>query len=251
MVVENDQIYYLHSDHIGRPRFATDAAGLTVWQANYLPFGKLHVTTGNNPDLRFPGQWFQAESGLFQNWMRDYDPTLGRYLQADPLGLVDGPSLYVYVRQNPQRFVAPRGEFRLPLPVPRGGPRAGGLADDILPPPPFVPSVPLPDVPIDDPKAQAEHDQYKNFCDGLNRPPKTGMPCLDLLNEAQWHQTCADKMREWDQRWNKSGWHTKAARERANAARKLMMRFNRMRCNLYQSACFSDEDVLFSAMVPG
>ncbi len=39
---------------------------------------------------RFPGQWFQAESGLHQNWMRDYDPTTGRYLQADPLGLVDG-----------------------------------------------------------------------------------------------------------------------------------------------------------------
>ncbi len=78
--------------------------------ANYLPFGKLHVTTGSTPDLRFPGQWFQAESGLFQNWMRDYDPTLGRYLQADPLGLVDGPSIYGYALQNPGRFVDPRGE---------------------------------------------------------------------------------------------------------------------------------------------
>ncbi|MEP2715219.1 RHS repeat-associated core domain-containing protein [Pseudophaeobacter sp.] len=103
-VVENDQIYYLRTDHIGRPRFATDAAGLTVWQANYLPFGKLHVTTGNNPDLRIPGQWFQAESGLFQNWMRDYDPTQSRYLQADPLGLVDGPSLYGYTGQNPMKL---------------------------------------------------------------------------------------------------------------------------------------------------
>ncbi len=109
-MVENDQIYYLRTDHIGRPRFATDAAELTVWQANYLPFGKLHATTGNNPDLRFPGQWFQAESGLFQNWMRDYDPTLGRYLQADPLGLVDGPSIYGYALQNPQRYLDPRGE---------------------------------------------------------------------------------------------------------------------------------------------
>ncbi|MEO1533670.1 MAG: RHS repeat-associated core domain-containing protein, partial [Pseudomonadota bacterium] len=40
--------------------------------------------------LRFPGQWFQTETGLHQNWHRDYDPRTGRYLQADPLGLVDG-----------------------------------------------------------------------------------------------------------------------------------------------------------------
>ena len=60
-------------------------------------------------DARFPGQWFQAESGLHQNWMRDYDPTTGRYIQADPLGLVDGPSVYNYALQNPGRFVDPRG----------------------------------------------------------------------------------------------------------------------------------------------
>ena len=66
---------------------------------------------GALPDLRFPGQWFQAESGLHQNWMRDYDPALGRYLQADPLGLVDGASVYGYALQNPGRYVDPRGLF--------------------------------------------------------------------------------------------------------------------------------------------
>ncbi|TQV65786.1 RHS repeat-associated core domain-containing protein [Aliiroseovarius halocynthiae] len=50
---------------------------------------------------RAAGQWFQSESGLHQNWMRDYDPTTGRYIQADPLGLVDGASVYGYVLQNP------------------------------------------------------------------------------------------------------------------------------------------------------
>ncbi|WP_343035193.1 RHS repeat-associated core domain-containing protein [Parasulfitobacter algicola] len=40
--------------------------------------------------LRFPDQWFQSEAGLHQNWMRDYDPTTGWYIQADPLGLLDG-----------------------------------------------------------------------------------------------------------------------------------------------------------------
>ena len=42
--------------------------------------------------------------------MRDYDPTTGRYIQADPLGLVDGASVYGYVGQNPGRYVDPRGE---------------------------------------------------------------------------------------------------------------------------------------------
>lgn len=41
------------------------------------------------------------EAGLHQNWMRDHDPTTGRYIQADPLGLVDGPSLYGYALQKP------------------------------------------------------------------------------------------------------------------------------------------------------
>ena len=42
--------------------------------------------------------------------MRDYDPTTGRYIQADPLGLVDGASVYDYALQNPGRYVDPRGE---------------------------------------------------------------------------------------------------------------------------------------------
>ncbi|MEI2808361.1 RHS repeat domain-containing protein [Albidovulum sp.] len=108
-VVEGGQIYFIRTDHIGRPVFATNDLGVKVWEASYLPFGGVHVATGGI-DLRFPGQWFQAESGLHQNWMRDYDPTTGRYLEPDPLGLVDGASVYGYARQNPGRYVDPRGE---------------------------------------------------------------------------------------------------------------------------------------------
>jgi hypothetical protein len=43
--------------------------------------------------------------------MRDYDPTTGRYIEADPMGLVDGPSVYGYALQNPGRYVDPTGEF--------------------------------------------------------------------------------------------------------------------------------------------
>jgi len=58
--------------------------------------------------------------------MRDYDPTTGRYMQADPLGLVDGASIYGYARQNPGRYVDPRGEAALPGAIIGG--IAGGIA---------------------------------------------------------------------------------------------------------------------------
>ena len=57
--------------------------------------------------------------------MRDYDPTTGRYIQADPLGLVDGASVYGYVGQNPGRYVDPRGEFGIPGAIIGGGTQLG------------------------------------------------------------------------------------------------------------------------------
>ena len=55
-----------------------------------LPYGGLHSYTGTTEvDLRFPGQLMQAESGLYCNWNRQYDPTTGRYTQADPKGYRD------------------------------------------------------------------------------------------------------------------------------------------------------------------
>lgn len=86
------------ASHIARPVFATNASGAKVWTATYTPFGGVHTSTGVVPSARFPGQWFQSESGLHQNWMRDYDPTTGRYLQADPLGLVDGAACRSWLR---------------------------------------------------------------------------------------------------------------------------------------------------------
>ncbi len=38
-VIENDQVYFIRTDHIGRPVFATDTSGAKVWEATYLPFG--------------------------------------------------------------------------------------------------------------------------------------------------------------------------------------------------------------------
>lgn len=87
------------ADHIYRPTFATNAAWDVVWAQSYDPFGR--VVSGASSDTRFAGQWFAAENGLHQNWMRDYDATLGSYIQVDPLGMVDGASVYGYALQNP------------------------------------------------------------------------------------------------------------------------------------------------------
>ena len=67
------------------------------------------ITGSATLDARFPGQWYQLEAGLHYNWHRHYDPTLGRYTQPDPLGFVDGPSVYAYARSSPQMAVDPEG----------------------------------------------------------------------------------------------------------------------------------------------
>jgi RHS repeat-associated protein len=81
------QIFMVHTDHLGRPVLMTASNGAWVWYAIYDPFGKTSYVWSNSEkmDIRFPGQWFQLESGLAYNWHRHYDASLGRYLQPDPL----------------------------------------------------------------------------------------------------------------------------------------------------------------------
>jgi RHS repeat-associated protein len=129
-VIEGGVISFVRADHIGRPVFATNATGVKVWSATYQPFGGVHVSTGTLPANRFPGQWFQSESGLHQNWMRDYDPTTGRYLQPDPLGLVDGASVYGYVGQNPLTLYDPNGQQIVKLPPDPSGLDRNWVPDD-------------------------------------------------------------------------------------------------------------------------
>jgi RHS repeat-associated protein len=95
-------IYQVHTDHLGRPIRMTDAVKATVWQATYKPFGEVQAISGTaTQNLRFPGQYFQIETGLAYNHHRSYDPITGRYTQADPLRFVDGPSVYAYVGSSP------------------------------------------------------------------------------------------------------------------------------------------------------
>jgi RHS repeat-associated protein len=105
-------VFYYHNDHLGTPQALTDDSGRIVWEADYSPFGEVNIVVNeiiNN--IRFPGQYFDEESGLHYNYFRDYDPELGRYIQSDRLGLFDGPNTYGYAHQNPIMYTDPTGEF--------------------------------------------------------------------------------------------------------------------------------------------
>ncbi len=111
-------VYYLHTDHLNTPRLVMDEQNVVVWRSQPLvePFG--NSPPEEDPDgngiaftmnLRFPGQYFDKESNLNYNTYRDYNPTTGRYIQSDPIGLLGGINTYGYVQGNPLRYIDPKG----------------------------------------------------------------------------------------------------------------------------------------------
>jgi RHS repeat-associated protein len=111
-------VFYVHTDHLNTPRLVTDLSNNIRWRWDSDPFGT--TVPNENPstlgtfvyNLRFPGQQYDAVVGLHYNYFRDYDPAVGEYLEADPLGLLDGNNLYSYVSSDPTLFADPQGLFR-------------------------------------------------------------------------------------------------------------------------------------------
>jgi RHS repeat-associated protein len=103
--------YTYQNDHLGTPMKLLNQSGAVVWSATYDAFGKASVDPasiiGNN--LRFPGQYADAETGLLYNWMRYYDPGTGRYITSDPIGLRGGINTYTYVMGDPISLTDPKG----------------------------------------------------------------------------------------------------------------------------------------------
>jgi RHS repeat-associated protein len=104
-------VYYVETDQLGTPRQVirpgtTPATDTTLWKwdyfANNSAFGEntpsVQTVTFN---LRFPGQYYDTETGLNYNYLRDYEPGTGRYVESDPIGLRGGSSTYSYVKNAP------------------------------------------------------------------------------------------------------------------------------------------------------
>jgi RHS repeat-associated protein len=109
-------LYNLHADHIATPRIITRQDHTIVWR-----WDTAEAFGGTAPDQdpsgvgsftfnqRFPGQVFDAETGLFQNWNREYNARQGRYIQSDPIGLGGGINTFAYVEGNPLAQIDPLG----------------------------------------------------------------------------------------------------------------------------------------------
>jgi|ERR1700674_382020 len=108
--------YYVHTDQLNTPRQINDQSGNAVWAWNIATFGA--STPNQDPtnsgtqfsyNPRFPGQYFDSETGLYYNYYRDYDPRTGRYVESDPIGLQGGLNTYGYVEGNPISYFDPTG----------------------------------------------------------------------------------------------------------------------------------------------
>ena len=123
--------YAVHTDHLNTPRRLTNSAKQVAWQWAFSAFGDEQPTTARNRyvdpattpnagtttvaevtfNLRYPGQYFDKESGLSYNYFRSYDSRTGRYNQSDPISLDGGWNKFTYAYNNPFSFSDPTGLF--------------------------------------------------------------------------------------------------------------------------------------------
>jgi RHS repeat-associated protein len=122
--VANDNLFYLHADHLNSVyAVSSNSSRNVVWQRNDFevgasPFGENALPNGGSlhsglfdMPLRFPGQYYDAETGTHYNYFRDYDSKIGRYLQSDPIGVMGGINTYAYVHNSPVNISDEKGLF--------------------------------------------------------------------------------------------------------------------------------------------
>ena len=119
------KLYYVEADMLGTPRVVVDplrgATGTAVWTWDLASEAFGNTAPNQDPDgdatafvfnMRFPGQRFDAASGLNYNYFRDYDAVTGRYVESDPIGLDGGLNTYAYVGASPFNFMDSAGLLR-------------------------------------------------------------------------------------------------------------------------------------------
>ena len=110
-------VNYFHCDQIGIPREMTDSQGKLIWKGRYGAWGQLihdsnrHAQRTTHQPFRLQNQYFDQETGLHYNFLRYYEPALGRFITQDPIGLMGGMNLYQFAA-NTQIWIDPLGLAR-------------------------------------------------------------------------------------------------------------------------------------------
>jgi RHS repeat-associated protein len=118
-VVDVGALRYIETDHLSTPRALIDPArNVPVWRWDMQGSAFGEHAANQDPDgdgvavnfnLRFPGQYLDAETGLHYNYFRDYEPGTGRYVESDPIGLRGGISTFSYATSRPMNAIDPHG----------------------------------------------------------------------------------------------------------------------------------------------
>jgi RHS repeat-associated protein len=109
-LVQDDEVYHYHLDHLGTPRELTNEQGKIVWKVRYKTYGNVALNECEEIEnnIRFQGQYFDEETGLHYNRHRYYNPDTGQFINQDPIGLLGGINNYQYA-PNPTGWVDPFG----------------------------------------------------------------------------------------------------------------------------------------------
>nr|WP_308295033.1 RHS repeat-associated core domain-containing protein [Streptomyces sp. NK08204] len=106
----DSRFFAIVTDLVGTPSELIDEQGEIAWRTRSTLWGTTAwaVNSTTYTPLRFPGQYYDPETGLHYNYFRHYDPETARYLTPDPLGLSPAPNPAAYV-QNPYTWTDPLG----------------------------------------------------------------------------------------------------------------------------------------------
>jgi RHS repeat-associated protein len=136
---ETPTVYYVHTDPQGTPQMVTNGSASEVWALTYQPYGVTMGLGGSvTQNLRLPGQYLDDETGNNYNLARDYMPGLGRYLEADPIGLAGGMNPYLYANANPGKYSDRWGlaDYFMGVPLTPSGGGWNGVPASAFPTPP-------------------------------------------------------------------------------------------------------------------
>jgi RHS repeat-associated protein len=123
----SEVLYYYHFDGLGSVVALSDNDGDIVERYSYDVFGEPNRTSNVNNPYLFTGRAYDSETGLYYYRARYYKPSIGRFLQTDPVGYIVGFNLYTYCGNNPLNFHDPSGLCKIDY-----GSEFSGFGNDLI-----------------------------------------------------------------------------------------------------------------------